>query len=226
MKLLNYILTVLILTSCTKEQENKTPYYSFDNKAKEWLSKININDTLNFVGTNGTIRSYKVFAVDKTRQQVRDCGWTTGNCTIYFDFDQLEIWYKRIDSIPAQPNNAITFSIKLYMWVPDNVDYKQKPLNVVPVARMSGHFEGYNRLPIPPATSSYLKFPDLYSMITTATYTNSVRTYTEVISLKSENSTAYSYSNYISTINEVGFDKKYGFVYFKDIFGNIWNRTN
>ena len=114
------------------------------------------------------------------------------------------------------------------MFPPDSLDYKNMPPNTVAKARIFGDFDDYNGDLIPNGDRILLKFPDVYKPIAFSTFTSAIKTYNEVIKFNSNNpNTYYDYGwkrNY--NINEVWYDKQFGFVYFKDIFGQAWVRQN
>lgn len=116
------------------------------------------------------------------------------------------------------------------MQLPLDVDKKNIPKDVQAKAHVFGGFVDFNAFPSPGPvwTSPYITYPDFYQPLSLTTYSNAVRTYTEVVIIKSGNNSVYVDPLYGTqyTVNEVWFDKKYGVVFFKDVFGNSWSRTN
>ena len=226
-----YFFLFLTLYSCNKEKVDSKPYFAFDEVGEKLLSELKLNDTLKFVGTNNNIQNYRIFKIDKTKEIVEDCGFTTGTCKTYYYFDKVEFHFNRIDSVASLPNSPLTYTFTLQMQIPPNVDKENIPTDVKGKASIFGNaFIGYNKIPsdTPTYISPYINYPDFYTTNPTITYLNAVRTYIEVIVIKSGNNSPYvnpSYG-YVSTINEVWFDKKYGFVLFKDIYGNEWKKIN
>lgn len=233
-RLMNRILILLFLLtliSCKKEKIDSEPYFKLDNIGLSLLSGIKINDTLNFVGSNNTRQTYMVYKIEKSKETVQDCSFTTGYCKIYYHFEKVKFGFTRIDSVPLPPSAPLTYSLTVQMQLPVNFDNNNIPKDVQPEAFILGNaFINYNAIPLnsPSYTSPYIIYPDFYSTISTKTYTNSSKAYNEVIVIKSGNNLPYVNPVYgfVSTANEVWFDKKYGFVFFKDVFGNTWSKTN
>ncbi len=222
---------LLTLLSCSKETVNNEPYFSFDNIGLTLLSEMKVNDTLKFVGTNNTRQEYRIYKIEKTKETVQDCNWNTGACRIYYYFDKIQFYFIRTDSISIPPNSPLTYTLNLQMQIPITVDKQNIPKDTKAKASIFGNsFINFNAIPLnsPTYTSPYISYPDFYTTIPMTTFTNSIRTYNEVIILNSGNNSPYinPTNSYISTINEVWFDKKYGFVFFKDVFGNSWRRIN
>jgi hypothetical protein len=228
MKYLIFFSISCIFFSCIKQNDIKYPHFSFDKTAKEWFTEIRLNDSVVFLGSNQTQRVYKVVDIKNTVIDISSFGNWIFNLPgrTYFTTENLSIVFQRMDSIPII-DRAISFSVGIVMWVPDGVDYTQQPLNVIPVAKVSGSFEGYNRIPIS-QTSSYIQFPNLYDPHQLYSFNNSIRSYNQVLKLFSDNNSTYinPITQEVNTINEVWFDKKFGFVYFKDIYGNSWSKLN
>ena len=225
------IIFLLTLLSCKKEITDSEPYFSFDNIGLSLLSEVKINDTLKFVGSNNTLQNYRVYKIEKTKETVQDCSWNTGACKIYYYIDKVQFYFIRIDSVPTPPNAPSTYSLILQMQLPNNIDKNNIPKDVQARALIFGNaFINYNKIPVnsPTYISPYINYPDFYTTISFTTFTNSLKTYNDVIVLKSGNNSPYITPIYgsISTVNEVWFDKKFGFVFFKDIYGNTWSKTN
>lgn len=222
MKHLLLIIILLTLYSCSKQDLYTRPYFTFDNTAKEWFSDLKVNDTLKFLSNIGNNRTYRVSKIETTKQHVQDCHYTTGNCTIYFDYDEKIIYFDRIDSISSPTK------IKFYMFPPDSVDYINLPSNVTAKVKIFGDFDDYNGQLIANGDRILLKFPDVYQPVTFSTFTAVTKTYTEVVKFNSGNPNTYYHNgwNRNYNVNEVWYDRKFGFVYFKDIFGQAWVRQN
>lgn len=229
---MKYFLTSIIcflFFCCNKKEPYQFPHYSFDEKAKEWLTKINLNDSLVFTGPNQSKRIYKVNNIERTtHSRVQDRGWLFSPGRTYFSYESLRIFFIRTDSIISPGWSASDFNISISMYLPDNVDYTQIPLIATPVAVIGGTFDGYNLLPESPYQSTYLNFPNIYEPYILFSYSNSLRSYNEVIKMFSGNNSVFVNltTNVTYTVNEVWFDKKFGFVFFKDIYGNTWSRIN
>ncbi len=211
------ILVCLIFFSCKKEVEvvNNPPYFTFDKAAREWFSDLKVHDTLKFLSNFGNVRIYEVNAIDTSKVVISgDCGTIIGACRIYYRYDQKRIYFHRIDSFSSP-----TY-IQIAMYPPDSLDYKNLPKDVVAKTKIYGYFDDYN--------GQILPFPDIYKNVSFSTFANSVRTYNEVIKFKSNNPNSYYHDgwNRYYNINEVWYDRKYGFVYFKDIYGQVWTRQN
>ena len=231
MSRLYFIIFILTLFSCSKETVTNEPYFKFDNVGELLLSEVKLNDTIKFAGSNGSNRVYKVFKIEKTKETLQDCSWNFGTCVTYYHFDLMRIYYIRTDSIPTPPNSPLTYSLTLQMQLPKDVDKKNIPKNVQARASLFGNaFIDFNAIPTSSNVwnSPYISYPDFYNPLTLTTYSNSTRTYTDIVIIKSGNNSVYVDPLYGTnyTVNEVWFDKKYGFVFFKDVFGNIWSRTN
>jgi hypothetical protein len=114
------------------------------------------------------------------------------------------------------------------MQLPLDVDKSNIPKDVKAKAFVfGGAFIDYNAIPPQVGSTPYIIFPDFYAPQALISYSNSVRTYTNVIVIKSGNNSVYTeYNGNIYTVNEVWFDKLYGFVFFKDIYGTTWSRIN
>lgn len=224
------IILLLTLVSCRKEIEPKVPYFKFDIIGQELLSGLNLNDTLKFEGSNGSSRHYSIFKMEPVKQDVQDCSWNLGTCVTYYHFDFLRIYFIRTDTIPPPPNSPLTASLTKQMQLPLNVDKKNLPKDIQAKVIIYGGLVDFNALPQtgPGRSSPSITFPDYYQTFNFTSYSNSVRTYTEVSIIKSGNNSVYvdpiNGTNY--TVNEVWFDKKYGLVFFKDVFGNSWSRIN
>lgn len=229
---MKYLLTFIIcflFYCCNKKEPYQFPHYSFDAKAKEWFTKINLNDSMVFVGPNQSKRVYKITNIEKATHHVfEDRGWLFSAGRTYFSYEYLIIFFIRTDSILPPGSQAKNFIINISMSLPQNVDYTQVPLTATPLAKISGTFEGYNLLPESPYYNTYLNFPDIYQTLSLFSYSNSLRTYNEVIKLFSGNNSVFVnlVTNISHTVNEIWFDKKFGFVLFKDIHGNTWSRVN
>jgi len=231
MKRLFYFLFFLTLLSCNKERVESKPYFAFDEVGRKLLSELKLNDTLKFIGTNNNIQNYRIFKIDKTKEIVEDCGFTTGTCKTYYYFDKVRFHFLRTDSIPFSPSSPLTYTFTLQMQIPTNVDKENIPNDVKAKALIFGNaFIGYNAIPgnSPTYISPYINYPDFYSTNPIITYVNAVKTYDEVVVIKSGNNSAYvdPLYGFVYTINEVWFDKKYGFVLFKDVYGNEWKKIN
>jgi hypothetical protein len=214
---------------CHKKDSYQFPHYSLDKKAKEWLTNMNLNDSLVFIGPNQNKRIYKIANIENTTNYVaEDRGWLFSNGRIYFSYELLKIFFIRTDSTPPPGFLSSHFNISIAMFLPQNTDYTQVPLLATPRAKVSGTFEGYNLLPESPYNNPYLNFPDIYGDISLFNYSNSLRSYNEVIKLFSGNNATFTNltTNVSFTVNEIWFDKKFGFVFFKDIYGNTWHRIN
>lgn len=216
MKHLIIILALLTLYSCKKEDLNTTPYFSFDDAAKLWFSELQINDTLKFRSNLGNVRIYRVTQIENFKQVISDCYTIAGigSCPVYFRYDERIIYFNRIDSFSSPTK------IRFYMWPSDSLDYKNLPKNVIPKVKIVGNFDDYN--------GQLLKFPDVYQPVSFSNFTGVTRTYNEVVKFNSNNPNTYYHTgwNRNYNINEVWYDRKYGFVYFKDIFGQSWVRQN
>jgi hypothetical protein len=224
------IFILLTLVACRKNIEPKEPYFKFDRMGEQLLSGINLNDTIKFAGSNGSNRQYRVFKIEPVKQTVQDCSWNTGYCITYYYYDFLKIYFIRTDTIPPSPNSPLTASLTKQMQLPLDIDKKKIPKDVQAKAHVFGGLVDFNAKPAPEPVwiSPYIIYPDFYQPITLTTYTNAVRTYTEVVIIKSGNNSVYvdPLNGTQYTVNEVWFDKKYGMVFFKDVFGNSWSRTN
>lgn len=216
------ILVCLIFFSCKKEDVNNPPYFTFDNTAREWFSDLKIHDTLKFLSNLGNVRVYEVNAIETSKVVISgNCGTIFGGCTVYYRYDQKFISFNRIDSFSSPTD------IKIAMYPPDSLDYKNLPKNVTAKARIYGDFDDYNGQPLPNGDRIFLKFPDIYQSIQFETFAAPTKTYNEVIKFKSNNSDTYHLDAWHSyNTNEVWYDRKFGFVYFKDIYGQEWTRQN
>lgn len=213
-----FIACFLFFSSCYKEKVKSVPYFQLDEVSKQWFSEIKIGDTLQFEGSNGSVRTFRMSDTIKSKHEQGDCSWNLGTCVVYYEYDYLVIIFDRIDTVFAPGN--MSFSIK--MAVPDSIyRYQGVPENTKAKATIIGYLKGYNGYP------GSFKFPDLYAAIPFTQYSNSIRTYSEVEILTSLNPTAWlDYRGYLNTINEVWVDKKFGLVFFKDVYGISWRRVN
>ena len=111
---------------------------------------------------------------------------------------------------------------------PDGVDYKNLPPNTTAKVRIMGDFDDYNGQPLPDGDRILLTFPDVNLPVSFSTFVGATNTYNEVLKFNSNNPDTYYHSGWDRNynINEVWYDRKYGFVYFKDIFGQSWVRQN
>jgi hypothetical protein len=216
------IVTFLSFSSCIKQDLTNTPYFSFDNTAKQWFSDLKVNDTLKFKSNLGNLRTYRVSEIATTKQQARNCNFTTGSCKIYFDYDERVIYFDRIDSFSSPTK------IRFYMFPSDTLDFKNLPPNAIPKIKIFGDFDDYNGEPLPNGDRILLKFTDVYQSIVFVTFTGVTKPYNEVIKFNSNNPNTYYHTgwNRNYNINEVWYDRKFGFVYFKDIYGQSWVRQN
>ena len=213
----------LIIFSCKKEDINKPPYFSFDNTATEWFSDLKVHDTLKFLSNLGNARIYEVNAIETSKVVISgNCGTISSICTVFYRYDEKTISFNRIDSFSSPTD------IKISMYIPDSLDYKHLPKNVVAKAKLFGEFDDYNGQVLPNGDRILLSFPDVYQNIQFETFAAPSRTYKEVIKFKSNNPNTYYHTgwNRNYNINEVWYDRKFGFVYFKDIYGQEWTRQN
>jgi hypothetical protein len=217
---------LLLLFSCKRDIEPNYPHFSFNNTAREWFTQIQENDSLVFIGTNHNRRVYKVQQIVKEKITISTNSNFYSGGRICYTADRMTLYYQRMDSIPIN-DQPISFHIVIGMGVPDGIDYTRIPLNVTPIVRVAGKFESYNRIPELPG-SPYLLFPDVNGDLVFHSYVNATRQYNEVLKLYSNNDLVYidPYLNRSYTVNEVWVDKKYGFVFFKDIYGTTWSRVN
>lgn len=208
------ILMCLIIFSCKKEDVNNPPYFPFDNTAREWFSDLKVHDTLKFLSNLGNVRIYEVNAIETTKVVRSDCAPVIGGCSVYYRYDEKFISFNRIDSFSSPTD------IKISMYPPDTLDYRNLPKNVVAKAKIVGQFDDYN--------GQILSFPDIYQNVSFTTFTTATKTYNEVIKFNSNNPNTYYHTgwNRNYNINEVWYDRKFGFVYFKDIYGQKWIRQN
>jgi hypothetical protein len=114
------------------------------------------------------------------------------------------------------------------MFPPDALDYKNLPPNVIPKIKIFGDFDDYNGELLSNGDRILLKFPDVYGNVPFLSFTGVTKTYNEVIKFNSNNPNPYYHTgwNRNYNINEVWYDRKFGFVYFKDIDGQAWVRQN
>lgn len=160
------------------------------------------------------VRIYEVISIESSKTGISgNCGFI-GRCTVYYRYDEKLISFNRIDSFSSPTD------IKISMYIPDSLDYTNLPKNVVAKTRIFGHFDDYN--------GQILPFPDVYQSIQFEKFTGASRTYNEVIKFKSNDPNSYYHAgwNRYYNINEVWYDRKFGFVYFKDINGQEWTRQN
>lgn len=204
----------MILVSCKKERLNNPPYFAFDNTAREWFSDLQVHDTLKFLSNLGNVRIYEVNSIESVKRVVSgNCGFIV-RCTVYYRYDENFISFNRVDSFSSP-----TY-IKLSMNIPDSLDYTNLPKDVSATARIFGEFDDYN--------GQILNFPDIYKSVSFSTFTNTIKAYSQVIKFESNNPNSFYDSgwNRDYKINEVWYDRKFGFVYFKDIYGQEWTRQN
>jgi len=209
------ILMCLIIFSCKKEDVNNPPYFAFDNTAREWFSDLKIHDTLKFLSNLGNARVYEVNAIETSKVVISgNCGTIIGGCTVYYRYDEKIISFNRIDSFSSPTD------IKISMYPPDSLDYRNLPKGVITKAKIFGDFDDYNGQTFP--------FPNIYQNVSFSTFTDASKTYNEVIKFNSNDPNPFYHTgagrNYY--INEVWYDRKFGFVYFKDIYGQEWRRQN
>ncbi|MCU0403775.1 MAG: hypothetical protein MUE99_04440 [Chitinophagaceae bacterium] len=226
-----FIIIFFVLSACQKEPALGELHLAFDQTGEHLLSGLKVNDTLKFAGSNGSSREYRVFKIERSKQTVQDCNWNTGYCNIFYTYDRLQVYFVRTDSIPLPPNSSFTYSLTLQMQLPAAIDKNNIPRNVKPEVHLFGNaFIDYNKVPEQSNnwTTPYINYPDFYSDFQTISFSNAVKTYHEVVMIKSGNNEVYTDPLYGTrfTINEVWFDKKNGFVLFKDVFGNTWSRIN
>jgi len=217
------ILVCLVFFSCKKEDVNNPPYFTFDNNAREWFSDLKVHDTLKFLSNFGNSRIYEVNDIETSKVVISgNCGTFFGGCTVYYRYDQKFISFNRIDSFSSPTD------IKITMFPPDSLDYTNLPKGIVAKARIFGDFDDYNGQLLANGDRILLKFPDIYQNVSFSTFTNAVKAYNEVIKFNSNNPSSYYHdgANRNYNINEVWYDRKYGFVYFKDIYGQEWTRQN
>ncbi len=216
------ILMCLIIVSCKKEGVNNPPYFVFDNTAREWFPDLKVHDTLKFLSNLGSLRIYQVNAIESSKVVISDCGPVPGGCAVYYRYDEKSISFNRIDSFSSPTG------IKISMYPPDSLDYKNLPKGVTAKARIFGEFDDYNGQIFPNGDRILLTFPDIYQNVSFSTFTTAIRTYNEVIKFNSNNPGTYYHTgwNRNYNINEVWYDRKFGFVYFKDIYGQQWTRQN
>jgi hypothetical protein len=222
MKQTRFILMYLILFSCKKQDVSGPPYFAFDNTSREWFSELKVHDTLKFLSNLGTIRIYEVNAIESSKVVISDCGPVPGGCTVYYSYDEKLISFTRMDSFSSPTD------IKISMYPPDSLDYKKLPKGVIPKARIFGEFDDYNGQVLSNGDRILLKFPDIYQNVLFSTFTNTVKAYNEVIKFKSNNPNTYYDTGWNRNYNiiEVWYDRRFGFIYFKDIYGEEWTRRN
>jgi hypothetical protein len=219
---LNFIFFCLLFFSSCKLPNifDKTPYLRFDDTANRWLSKLHKNDTLKFIGNDGSKFTIVIASKDLEKSTIQDCGTIfSNNCTQYYHYDNLYLVYKRLEDNSDRYDN-----LRIYMTIDSTMDKKNIPKGTDGIAKIQGKLYGYNsNFDFP-----YLNFPDLYSTSNFETFTNTQRKYEKVIILKTGNDKIVidRYFRYERVFNEIGFDIEFGFVYFKDIYGNIWKRIN
>jgi hypothetical protein len=213
----------LIIFSCKKEDVNNPPYFAFDNIAREWFSDLKVHDTLKFLSNLGNVRIYEVNAIEASKVVISgNCGTIITGCAVFYRYDQKLISFNRIDSFSSPTD------IKISMYIPDSLDYTNLPKNVVAKTRIFGEFDDYNGQILPNGDRILLSFPDVYQNIQFETFVAATRTYNEVIKFKSNNPNTYYHTGWNRDYNmdEVWYDRKFGFVYFKDIYGQQWTRQN
>jgi len=216
-----YLTMMVTLSSCRKQDIIIASNFHFDATAKEWFTEVKVNDTLNFKSNLGKARIYKVIDINNTPWQVSNCNWLTNICEVYYSLDEKVITYKRLDSLSGPTK------IQMYM-LPDSVIYKYLSANTVTKVKLYAEFDDYNGKQLSGQNDLGLKFPDAYQPISFVTFTGGTKTYNQVVKFLSNNTKAYYHSGRNSnyTVNEVWCDKKFGFVYFKDIYGQEWSRQN
>ena len=225
-----FLFIVIISVSCGKEKLPTEPYFKFDAIGEQLLSGIKLNDTIKFAGTNGSNRQYLVFKIEKVKQTVQDCSWTLGTCNIYYHHDFEKFYFQRLDTIPPFPNSPLTATMTKQMQLPSGIDKKNIPKDVQVKTHFYGFLVDFNTFPqaLPAGTTTFVTYPNFYTPLNYFTYSNTTRTFSEVVKLTSGNTSVFvdptSGSRY--TVNEVWFDKKFGVVFFKDVFANSWSRTN
>jgi len=232
---MRYLINILFfqtLISCHKDTE-QPPYFSFDLVGKEILSGLKLNDTIHYQGSNGTILSFRIFKIDHLKESVRDCNWNTGYCKTFYSYDVSSIYLVRTDTIPPFPNSPLTTTFTKQMVLPKEIDRRNiPPNNTVAHAtlRGGGGIADFNAKPsiTDEWTSPYIPYPNYYEPIQFVTFTNAVRTFNKVSIIHSGNNAVFidPIYSYRYTVNEVWFDKEFGIVFFKDVFGNSWSRIN
>ncbi|MEO5946686.1 MAG: hypothetical protein ABIP79_07690 [Chitinophagaceae bacterium] len=187
------IIIILTVVSCRKDIEPTELYFKFDIVGEQLLSEIKLHDTLKFAGSNGSNREYRVFKIEPVKQSVQDCSWNFGTCVTYYYFDFLKIYFKRTDTIPPPPNSPLTASLTKQMQLPFNVDKKNIPKGVQAKALVYGGLVDFNAIPSPGPvwTAPYITYPDYYQPLNFISYSNVVRTYSEVVVIKSGNNSVY-----------------------------------
>lgn len=220
------VFVLLLLLSCKKEYIDRVPYFTFDSVAKEWFTELKINDTIKFRSNLDHVRIYRVSGIDLSKKDVSDCSWNTGSCDIHFYYSERVVNFERIDSSLV----GLTF-MKIYMWPPDSSDYRKLPENVIPQAKVYAEFDDYNGVIV---SNGYyenvwrtLNFENIYTPTNFSIFEGITKRYEEVIKFNSSNPNSYHPAwggNY--NINVVYWDRQYGFIYFKDVFGEEWIREN
>lgn len=221
MKIVCSFLILTLLLSCDESGiSKKVPYFSFDNIANKWLSKLHSGDTIKFSGSDGSQLTLFVQMRVLKKESQQDCQTLfTYDCTVNYYYDELYVVYKRIEDKSDRYDN-----LRMTMRIDSSVNKNNIPKGTVAKAALQGQFYGFN-------TSSdfpYLPFPDLYSISKFDTIDSYGTLYKNVVILKSGKNDVVidRWFKYERTFSEVGFDMEYGFVYFKDIYGTIWKRTN
>ena len=214
MKLICIISICLIFVSCKKESAYYQPYFTFDNIARKWFSGMKVHDTLRFLSNTGNVRIYEVNAIQNTKESVSGGCSVIGSCAVYYYYDKKFISFNRIDSFSTPTD------IEISMQIPDSVDYTRLTKSVFAKTEIYGAFDDYN--------GQVLLFPDVYQNVSFSTFSNTIKTYNEILKFKSGIDTAFYNTgwNRKYTINEVWYDRTFGFVYFKDIYGQEWKRQN
>lgn len=229
MKHLLVIIVLFCLASCKKDAVDSVPYFTFDELGKSLLSEVHLNDTIKFAGSNGRQRKYKVSLIERKKEVVQDCSWNTGSCRVYYYYDHMIYDFSRVDSIGPIPGYPV-YLLNVQMQLPRGIVNQQIPKNVQATAVLyGGSFIDFNSSPLQgPGPYGWINFPDFYQPLSAVTFSNSVRSYINVVVIKSGKNAVVTDPNNgaIYTVNEVWFDKIYGIVFFKDVLGNSWSRTN
>lgn len=220
MKTIIFITALFVIVSCELiKVEEKIPYYSFDSNSKNLLTEIKLNETVKFIGSDGSKKEFTILRREEKKQVEADCGSLFGySCTNYYYYDEIYIAYQHLDGLPISGN------LRMATRLDNSISKRNIPKGTIAKTKLQGEFYGFNcEYDFP-----YLKFPALDSLPKFEIFSNSVRTFNNVIVFKSGRNEPIidRWSKYERNISEVGFDMKYGVVYFKDLKGTIWKRIN
>jgi hypothetical protein len=226
MKYIFFTLTFILNFSCIDDSTGLCPYLEFNKEAKTWFTQISEGQNIKFTNKKGEEKNYKVIKITLKKELLEsNNNWLFRGTTEYYYYDRKFITFQKVNLEGKETLQTNTFGLSITMGPPSKVPKSKVGLFTTGVPYVEGTILGYN--------SNWMDYSYFKDKSKIEKVDTNLKLYTEVVKFKS-NSDITTFRNIImpglnlklpNIINEVWIDKKYGFIYFKEIDGVEWTRV-